>query len=324
VGYAYNRLAFTGPPVAGDPSDNPALPWGFAPVDAGNSAREDVGGDAGTAPVPLRVFDPGDATRTTAEYRAVFGPLLADPLSTADRQYFLFDFVPATQAELDRWRDLVRAVELLGREIAAVAAHHVGRATGLSNTTIGLTSTPDAVGIFSRTDDLGFSTAEEASLAANAVPHALPGRSSQLRAEVFPLIPSADYRLPEATTQESYVVPIAPIGGRPDREPGDLVWTFAEGVMPFGIDVEQDGRIRGTAPFEDSGSVLGLYHGAFQFVLRVVDTGAEKNAPLPSRRMQVLHRLDLVINEGIPTNLANVLQIRQRNQFVRDYRFPNE
>jgi hypothetical protein len=200
---------------------------------------------------------------------------------------------------MDRMALIAATANRLGREIAAVLAHHVGRTLGLSNGDWFLNDTPsglpDRYGEFSANHDAAFTSGElsvlAANLAARAAERALPGKSSTLEGEYFPFFPTDLYLLPDATTAVSYpLLAFAVGGGRPDLEIEDIRWEGISGTIPAGYGMSNTGVFGGLAPFE---TTSGWYYGVFEFAVGAEDT--ERT----SDWFVIGHRLNLLINTNL-------------------------
>jgi hypothetical protein len=191
IGEDYNRLRLGGVARQGvDPSpDNLFLNWGFADVDGPNSFFNDIGEDAGSGWLPLREMNPVSLDMTTAPYRQAF---LIDVLSTSDAKYFEKKFSPSTAEEIERNDELSVAFDTLGRELAAIAAHHIARAMGVPNSDsvtpgnpLFLSGTPDLFGQFAADEDVEFTDAEIEFLGLQIRISNLPGSSDVLEVRRF-------------------------------------------------------------------------------------------------------------------------------------------
>ncbi|MHC4471749.1 MAG: hypothetical protein ACYS99_12380 [Planctomycetota bacterium] len=315
VGEDYNRLVIGGraKELFDTTADNPFLNWGFVPLDLGNAMFDDVGGAESetTAHLPIREMNPSLKDNSTGTFQDAFA---MNRLSADDEKYFLGSFFPATQDEMDRMEEIIRAVETLGREIAAIAAHHVGRAMGLSNSDstqeLFLSGTPDLYGQYSGDKMVAFQDAEIEQLKTSARLVNLPGKSRDLNANPFKLMPANVYLLPEVETNRAYDVKLMTMGGRPDLVREDLKFEGIDGAIPIGFQLE-DGHVRGTAPFFVGAT---FYLGAFQFRVRVTDKESSDGYVVP-------HRINLLINESDPRAPTDVAE---QNQAVRDTVLPGE
>jgi hypothetical protein len=191
IGEDYNRLRLGGVARQGiDPTpDNPFLNWGYVGIDGPNANFDDIGEDAGSGWLPLREMNPASLTATTASFRQAF---TIDTLSSSDAQYFKKNFSPSTQEEIDRNNELIRAFDTLGREVAAIAAHHIARAMGVPNSDsvtpgnpLYLSGTPDLFGQFAADEDVEFTDAEIEFLGLQIRISNLPGSSDVLEVRRF-------------------------------------------------------------------------------------------------------------------------------------------
>jgi hypothetical protein len=292
-GVAYNRLQVGGAAAEGDPSSNPSYPWGTSPVDAGNLAFEDVGRDASAGlGVRARVLAPS-AGHATASWTAALAPFATTPLSAADAPLFSLSFVPSTDAEMARYRDLARALETVGKELAGTIAHFVGRAMGLADGVSGLSAVPGQVGEYAALATFGFSEGERAALAATRRDPDLPGSSKSLRAAYLPLRSTRAYLLPNAESANAYTVSLQISGGRPDKDADDLEFEGVQGSIPLGWGLTQAGVLSGTAPLFVPDQGRTFYAGAFKFVVRVADA---RNGDA----LLFTHRLNLLVDADNP------------------------
>jgi hypothetical protein len=289
-GVTYNRLRFGGEIQPGDAtSDNPNVAWGYAPLDIGNQKRDDLAREGGAGHgLFTRALGP-NAANVTPAWTAAFLPMTTAPVGTADEKYFSVYFNPQTEAEGTRFRDIDLAVRTLSRELAAIAAHHIGRAMGLMNGTTGVSSTPALTGTFAATAPPEFVESEFTTLAASVRPTDLPGTSNKLTATYLPLRGLAPYLLPEVVTATTTTIELPWAGGRPDILPGDVAFSGEWGTIPLGFSFG-DGVLSGTAPY-----VLGVgtwYYGIFRFGIRYEDT-VTGDVDVPE------HRINLTINLGL-------------------------
>jgi hypothetical protein len=272
VGEDYNRIVVGGKAREFDGTeDNPFLVWGYTPVDILNTGYDDVGGPESetTAHIPIREMNPTLKEITTGTFREAF---MLNRLGASDEKYFLQSFYPETQEEIDRQVEIVRAVSALGRELAAIAAHHVARAMGLPNSDsvdgLFLSGTPDLFGQFAVDGEIAFKDQEIEALQALARLSNLPGKSKDLNAKGFKLMPGNVYLLPEAETNVSYEEMFLTIGGRPDLKREDLRFRGVDGSVPIGYDLMSDGYVEGLAPFFFGSE---YYRGAFRFWLGMLN-----------------------------------------------------
>ncbi len=290
-GQAYDRLRIGGAAGVGDPSSNPAYPWGDGPLDAGNASYDDVSADGGTGRgVRTRVFDPASGYATAA-WQAALAPLLANPLTGGDVIYFDPFFFPADAAQGTRYRQITKALQTVGKELGGTIAHFVARAMGLPDGTSGLSAPPASVGIYVASVSFGFTTAERASLAASARDPALPGTSIKLRASYLPLRETEGYLLPEVVTARSNTVAFRVAGGRPDLDAADLEFTGQGGFIPAGTDLTTDGTITGVPPLFVPFSNRQIYGGVFRFRIKCKDSKT-------GDATQFNHRINLIADEN--------------------------
>jgi hypothetical protein len=302
-GTAWNRIVIGGNISDASASDHPTLNWGLVPVDAGNAALENVDGGGATVLFGIAEMDPGDTDRTTSDFRGSFIGMRASKLTASDAVFFRpwadgNRYYPK-EVEYARMALIAGTINRLAREMAAVLAHHVGRSLGLANgdwfaddSPSGL---PDRYGDFSANHDATFTSTELDTLAANlaafTAKRALPGKSSELKGEYFPLFPTDPYLLADATTMVSYpLLAFATAGGRPDIEPEDVRWEGMSGTIPAGFGLTGAGIFGGKAPFE---SATGWYYGVYKFSVGAEDTGRKSDWFI------IGHRLNLLINTAL-------------------------
>lgn len=258
-GTDYNRIEVGGAFQAGDLHDvAEPLYWGYADIDTGNAAREDlsvldgqdvrVGAGARTA-----VLDPAAGTAASG-WTTAMQPLRTRPLTANDRRFFQPGFFPADQSQADRYKDVVLQFTRAAREIAAVIAHHVGKAMGVEDgVPVGPMSNPTLAGdLWPTTTSLRFSDNEIATMRANAHPSALPGTTRNLTVTFFPLVTTHTYLLEECTTDSAYGAPsqgrFGLVGGRPNAPTTDYRVQYVVGsVVPRGLTLSFDG-LDGKAP----------------------------------------------------------------------------
>jgi hypothetical protein len=267
AGVEYDRLVVGGAAEGGDPSSNPNYAWGDGPYDAGNASCDDVSPEGGL----------GRGVKTAAllapasgPYHDALQPLKAIPLGPGDLKYFYSDFLPASQAEGLRYRDIAAAANAAGREIAGTIAHFVARAMGIPDGVSGLSSVPTTPGTYFALSTFGFSQAEiDALRTPGAVRPGLPGKERTLKARWFPYREGSGYLLPNATSTEAYAFNFVVAGGRPDRLDGDLQFTGVAGVIPAGFNLLATGGLSGTSPLRKPDSSLNA--GVFRFLVRLKD-----------------------------------------------------
>jgi len=221
---------------------------------SGGGAEED------TARIPVFELRPSNVSLNTATWRTAFAELVAAPVADTDAGLFSTNpalFLDQDDANIARYKLVVPAIELLSKEIAAIAAHHIARAMGIANGTEGLMSLPTLYGQYSATVGLGFTEAERADLRTLAEPMLLPGKSHVLRMKPFqlnPAQPSVLTILGGVVNQERLFYPT---GGRPDRLPSDMRYeVYYNSTGPLGVswpNNAQDGLMRASPPATVSG-----------------------------------------------------------------------
>jgi len=295
AGVDYNRIEIGGTASAGSDSDNPNLSWGRVAVDPGNVEIDDIsdgGPGQATAKLPLFELRPTNTDQTSGPYRDVFAPLLADPV--ADTDAGLFSTNPAFFLNLDdnnilRYKLIVPAIEVLSKEIAAIAAHHVARAMGLDNGTEGLMDTPSLFGEFATTEDLGFTDSELSDLFDAANPILLPGKSGTLRMKPFqgnPGQPSVIDVLGGLVNQERSFLPT---GGRPEKKDSDLTYqVFYNTTAPAGVIWPKPGLMRASPPVK----VNGLFYTDAVLMKVVIRDAGDGHALISSWT----HRVNVLID----------------------------
>ena len=250
-GEDYNTIEIGGAWLDGDPRDtNEPLFWGYAPIDTGNTQRENLAveipdGLGGTTRVGLgartRVLDPSSANADPS-WVAAMAPLRGAPLGADDQKYFLSGFAPATQFQANRYRDIVNQVTRASREIAAIVAHHIGRSMGLSAGGNGPMANPTVAGNMWPTNGvLAYDQADAMTLIANAVPHQLPGKSGPLTVNYFPLLSTQTAYLPNLTTAMDYSVNWNFVGGRANALPADYTVKYTGGNPPLDLVLSYQG-----------------------------------------------------------------------------------
>jgi hypothetical protein len=237
VGEDYNRIEIGGAWQDGDPQD-PAEPlrWGASglpgfEIDFNNTHRDDLSiNDASGERIGLgartRVLDP-DAPTAASGWQLAMLPLKTRPLTVFDRQYFVAGFFPDSQGEADRYREIVTQITRASREVAAIVAHHIGKAMGAEDgSETGPMANPAASGdMWPPTRDLAFTETEATTLRTNFVPHQVPGKSGQLRVVYFPIITTQAGLLDPCVTTEpasTYNANFGFVGGRPNADPSDF------------------------------------------------------------------------------------------------------
>jgi hypothetical protein len=290
AGTEYDRILVGGAAQGGDPSSNPNYAWGDGPYDAGNVSCDDISPDGGT----------GRGVKTAAlvapgagPYHDALQPLRDIPLSAGDAQYFFTDFLPVSQAEGLRYRNIAAAVNAAGREIAGTIAHFVARAMGTADGGSGLSSVPTTPGAYFALPVFGFTQPEiDALMTPGASRPGLPGKVKTLKARWFPYREGSGYRLPDATTTQSYAFPFVIAGGRPDRVDGDLQFTGVAGAIPVGFTLLATGGLSGTSPLRNPDSTLNA--GVFRFLVKLKDK-------VSGEVLYFSHRLNLLVDTTDPT-----------------------
>jgi hypothetical protein len=279
AGVDYNRIEVGGPRQDGDDTaPNEPLAWGYAQVDPGNSRREnlsvlDRSGTRVGHGARTRVLDPGNASASLSWQDATL-PLRTRPLVANDRKYFLAGFFPATQAEAERHKDIVNQVSRASREIAAIIAHHVAKAMGLpSGADSGPMSNPESAGnLWVLPSSLHFTDADANTLRTAAVPHQLPGKSSQLHVRYLSFVTTHTYLLEECTTEVAYSTRFGFVGGRPNAAKADYRVQYVQGsTVPVGMKLTYDG-LDGKAPLWLNQSRNIYYCTVAKFRVAVTDS----------------------------------------------------
>lgn len=266
-GVDYNRIEIGGAWQSGDPQD-PAEPlaWGASGVpgseiDFGNERRDDLSIlDGEGARIGLgartRILDPGGPS-VSSGFAAAMQPLRGSPLTAADRRYFALNFVPQNQTEADRYAVIVNQVTRASREIAAICAHHIGKAMGLEDgAATGPMSNPTTSGdLWPTTTALTFTDADVQTLLAEAVPHAIPGTTRTLQVTWFPLWTTHDFDLGNVVTPGSFNAAFGFVGGRPNAVKTDYTVAFGAGgiLPPRQLALTYDG-LAGTVPLSQDGN----------------------------------------------------------------------
>ncbi|MCE9634076.1 MAG: hypothetical protein K8T90_00085 [Planctomycetes bacterium] len=312
AGEDYNRIEIGGNWQTGDAQD-PAEPlrWGASGVsgseiDFGNVHRNDLTVvDSNGTRIGLGartgILDPALGVAASG-WALSMQPLRSRPLTAIDRRLFTAGFFPSSQPEADRYKDVVTQVTRASREIAAIVAHHVGKAMGAEDgASTGPMSNPTAAGdLWPTTASLRFSDAELAALRGLAVPHALPGTTSELRVGWFPLVTTHIYRFggaEECLTAVPYSARFGIVGGRPNALKADYKVQYVLGSnVPRGLTLSFDG-LDGTAPLYADAANNVFYWGIVVFRIAVTDQVRNTTKFLQ-------YRLDVIPNKPLlPTNL---------------------
>lgn len=256
AGEDYNLIEVGGKQEAADEHDpDEPLAWGFTPADPGNARRENLtvldedGVTRLGRGVRLRFLDPTEPG-VAASWIAATLPLRNAPLTEFDLRYYTPGFQPANQGQANRYRDVVEQTTRAAREIAAVIAHHVGKAMGLPDGGNGPMANPATAGDFwPTTTALFFADADVFSLQAAAVPHELPGNTRRLTIGYFPLRTTQAFRLtPNCETGKPYATTWNLVGGRPNASLADYRAFYGSGSeVPRGLTLSVAG-LSGTAP----------------------------------------------------------------------------
>jgi hypothetical protein len=283
-GVDYNRIAIGGKFDADkDPSDPlEPLDWGFAPFDDGNTQRDDLVrmADDGThlgLGARTRVLNPeNNNDQASASWRQATAPLRLRPLGETDDIFFLGRFNPNRRPHIERYTEIVEQIERCAREIAAITAHHIGRAMGLQSQGEGPMAAPSFAGeMWVARASLEFTDADMAKLRQLAVPSALPGKSEKLKINFFPLIDDQVELLePNAQTGLPYEMKWNYVGGRCNAVPADYLVKYARGsIRPLGLDLTFQG-LSGVPPVCIGGSCTSsgsIYCGVLEFAVIVED-----------------------------------------------------
>jgi hypothetical protein len=328
-GEDYNRIEIGGAWQAGDPRDaSEPLFWGYAPIDTGNTQREDLSVDVpdglgGTTHLGLgartRVLDPGSANADPSWVTAT-APLRSSPLGADDGKYFLPGFVPASQNQAVRYRDIVNQITRASREIAAIVAHHIGRATGLPAGGNGPMANPSVAGnLWPVSGALAFDQADLATLMASAVANQLPGNSGVLGINYFPLLSTQPSVLPPSTAAVDYSVNWNFVGGRPNAVPDADYRVKNKSVLDYGGVLTS---VRGTFAVDFTGlrvtnspvyidSAIGLpYAGIAFFRVSVTDVVRDKTVTF-------LYRLNVMPNFTLlPTSGPAFIRANQLAKYI--------
>jgi len=321
AGNRYNRIEIGGEARPGATSDNPNLPWGYVPVDIGNHRFDDIRDpDRGeptvlTAKLPTGEMAPEINPLVSDSFFDDFESLLDRPVRTEDVGFFGADAesLLTTNEAIGRNADIVRATERLGREIAAIVAHHAARAMGIENDDDGIMSTPTRFGDFSKDRRIAFEDAELTLLAVSARDSDLPGNSVVLLVRPFPLAPRQGVM--EAFSGESFAQSLNPVGGPPELgiEEFDIDIRFSR--LPTGFAVTEGNQLVGNPP-DAAPDNPGAYRRAAQLI-QVFVTDPETLARREFRsRINLLVDLDTIPNPGT-RDVAVGMNDRTRNDRAR-------
>ena len=281
-GEDWNRIDVGGTAQAGDPQDAAEpLPWGFAATDAGNAQRDDlveIDGDELRLGLGARtrVLDPAGAFADPS-FTTAMQPLRDLPLGAADRLLFVGRFDDGDGPTVDRYAVVVAQLERAAREIAAIVAHHVGRASGLATAGSGPMAAPATAGaMWPQRGSLTFAAGDAAALRGALVPHALPGKSDRLKVSFLPLANRQPELLPLLTGGSPFTATWDFVGGRANAVPSDYRMQFVQGSgVPPGLTLTFT-SLAGTMPVcRDGGQCQNIQQvicGIFSFQLAVTDT----------------------------------------------------
>ena len=316
-GVDFNRIEIGGEYEDGDPRAlADPLEWGYSDRDALNSQRDDLmlhdadGNRLGLG-VRTAVLDTRNGNnQASASWRQAMEPLRVRPLTELDVRYFTGQFNSNNPGQIDRYADIVEQIERAAREIAAITAHHMGRAMGLATAGDGPMASPSFSGEMWRTRaTLDYSSSDLALLRNVAVPNTLPGKSSRLKLSFFPLIDRQPELLsPNAVTGTLYSVKWEFVGGRCNALPADYNLGYARGSeVPLGLVLTFEG-LEGVPPICFGGqcsSVASVYCGVLEFAIIVDDIPRNTGSYL-------FHRLKMIPNVSqLPTQLqAQAAQCR--------------
>jgi len=251
-GRDYDRIEIGGAWQTGDPQDpNEPLAWGFAPlnqhpVDLSINVDDGAGGTMragfGVRTDVLSILSP----TINPDFANALSPLNQNKLTSADAQYFAPGFGPSTVAEANRYRDIVNQITRVAREIAALVAHHVGRAMGLAPGGTGPMASPATSGyLWPTTTGLAFAPADLNALVADAAPRTLPGKSAGLAVHFFPLLATQPSLLPDSTAAVDYGVNWNFVGGRANAVPADYSVKLAS-TIPVLSSIPLQGTVTAT------------------------------------------------------------------------------
>ena len=280
-GEDYNRIEVGGEWQQGDEHDpTEPLDWGSSPIDAGNAHPDDLSvevsdGNGGTKRAGrgarTRILDPGAVT-ANADWVSAMAPLRGAPLTGNDRPMFANSFRPATTSRANRYRTMVLQMTRASREIAALIAHHIGRAMGLPAGGGGPMANPTTAGAFwITTPSLTFTHDDLATLRGAAKVNVLPGTSASLTVGYFPLIAMPTAFLPNCKTQVPYTVDWNYSGGRANAVEGDYGVKYSGGNPPLDLTVSVRG-ITGTARLYLDASQALFYCNIHYFRVTATDT----------------------------------------------------
>jgi hypothetical protein len=298
AGVDYNRIEIGGAALRDAASDNPDLSWGNVPVDVDNAIVDDIsdgGPEEETARVPVFEMRPSNESQTTKLWRDTFEDLVAAPVTDTDAGLFSSNparFLDQNDDNIVRYRLIVRSIEVLSKEIAAVTAHHVARAMGIENSTetYGLMQTPALFGLFSSEEGLSFTEDELSDLQLLAKPMLLPGKSGVLRMKPFQMNPGQPSILTALAGISNQEFEFYPTGGRPDRTPEDMRYqVYYNSSAPLGVTWPNNaatGLMRASPPT----FYLGTWY-ADAVYFRVVATDS-----VDGRSTAWTHRLNVLID----------------------------
>lgn len=281
-GVDYNRIEIGGAFQDGDPTAAlEPLEWGFAERDVGNTRRDDLmvadadGNRLGLG-ARLAVLDARNGNnQASSPWRLAMEPLRLRPLSAFDVRYFTGQFNPNSPSDIARYAEIVEQLERAAREIAAIVAHHIGRAMGLATAGDGPMAAPSFSGnMWPLRTSTAFSDSDLALLRLAAAPHALPGSSSRLKVSFFPVIDRQPELIPAAETGKPYEIKWEFVGGRCNAVPSDYRVGWARGSeIPTGLVLTFEG-LAGTPPVCFNGQctdVGSINCGVAEFAILVDD-----------------------------------------------------
>ncbi len=304
-GTDYNRIEIGGEYQEGDPRATlDPLEWGFAARDVGNVRRDDlmihdaegarIGLGARTAVLDAR----GGADQASSNFRLAMEPLRLRPLTESDIRFFTGQFNPNSPWQIARFAEIVEQIERASREIAAIVAHHMGRAMGLATVGEGPMAAPSFAGeMWVRRGATKFSDADLAALRRVAAPHAMPGKSDRLKISFFPLIDRQPELLaPNSETGVPYEIKWQFVGGRANALPADYRISYARGSeVPRGMTLTFE-SLAGTPPVCFGGQcndVSSIYGGVLEFAI-VVDDLPRSTGSFLFHRLKILPNVPLL------------------------------